>query len=207
MSTEPTQNVLKGATLAWDVTAMSGTSKRVTSALLMAEALYSASWQVAWANTLAVLGAFDVEESNDGLVWVAAGITGPTVNANTGDAIITHETAAKYVRLVYTNTSGTGTLGAVTVQGKQLMASEAQLAQLDDATADVLTAQATADAALEPTTTHDLSGINAATAAFKVTATSDTPAVTWTDGVPSTNPSGHVKIDVGGVVKYQPYWD
>ena len=36
--------------------------------------------------------------------------------------------------------------------------------------------------------------------------TSDTPATTWTAGVPSANPSGYIEWLVGGTTYYQPLW-
>lgn len=39
-----------------------------------------------------------------------------------------------------------------------------------------------------------------------VTATTDTPSVTWTAHVPSADPAGYIKIQAGGVNKYVPYW-
>jgi hypothetical protein len=215
VSFEAIQNVLKGTAIAWSAAAMSGTNKRTSTPLFLGDAVYSVSWMPDWTNGANVAGDFDVEESNDGVTWVAAGITSPTVNNNAGPAMVTFETSAAWVRLVYTNASGTGTLGTVTVQGKQRMVSDALLAQINQATTDVANAQAAADAAqdtaddaLTPATTHDLSGIAAGTATFKVTPTSDTPATTWTNGVPDADPSGFIKIlDASGNPHFLPYFD
>jgi len=52
----------------------------------------------------------------------------------------------------------------------------------------------------------DLSAISAGNPNFKITATSDTPATTWTGGVPSNNPSGYIEILDGAAVRYIPFW-
>lgn len=52
----------------------------------------------------------------------------------------------------------------------------------------------------------DLSGISAGNKNLKITATSDTPATTWTAGVPANNPAGYMEIDVGGAARYFPFW-
>ena len=52
----------------------------------------------------------------------------------------------------------------------------------------------------------DLSGIPAGAKNLKINATTDTPSITWTAGVPSNNPSGYMEIDVAGAARYVPYW-
>jgi hypothetical protein len=59
------------------------------------------------------IGTFSVEVSNDESVWVALTLSTPITAASANDdAFIDVETAAKFVRLVYTRSSGTGTLQA-----------------------------------------------------------------------------------------------
>jgi hypothetical protein len=52
----------------------------------------------------------------------------------------------------------------------------------------------------------DLSGISAGSPNLNITATSDTPTTTWTAGVPSTDPAGFMEINVGGSIRYIPFW-
>lgn len=52
----------------------------------------------------------------------------------------------------------------------------------------------------------DLSAISAGSPNLKITATSDTPATTWTAGVPSNNPAGYVEILDGANTRYIPFW-
>jgi len=59
------------------------------------------------------IGTFSVEVSNDDTVWVALTLSAAVTAASSDDdAFIDVETAAKFVRLVYTRSSGTGTLQA-----------------------------------------------------------------------------------------------
>jgi hypothetical protein len=50
------------------------------------------------------------------------------------------------------------------------------------------------------------STVAAGSPVLKFTATSDTPATTWTAGVPSNNPAGYLEVDVGGAARYIPFW-
>ena len=141
--------MLAGGTVAWDNTAMSGTAKRVSEWCELDSRVSSYSFQMAWANGANVLGAFEFEESNDGITPTAAGIASPTVNNNTNaGATVSRNTSARYVRCAYTNTSGTGTLGSLIVVGKRGKLTGEQQLQLDAATADVATAQTDATQAL-----------------------------------------------------------
>lgn len=56
------------------------------------------------------------------------------------------------------------------------------------------------------TATLDLSSIAAATAELKVTATSDTPSVTYAAHVASADPAGYIKILDGANVRFVPYF-
>jgi hypothetical protein len=172
--TVSTESLLEGCTVAWDSTAMSGTSKRVGETCQLSGLLSSYSFQVSWTNTSSVIGAFGLEECNDGTSWAAVSITSPSVSSNSSTGIITRTTSAKFARVTYTNTSGTGTLGAIVAHGKRGKLTGDQVAQLDAATADVLTALADAatvaadlatesaftpatagDWPVQPTTVHD----------------------------------------------------
>lgn len=94
--------------------------------------------------------------------------------------------------------------------------SDAALAQANTATTNAATAlaaasaaQVTATAAIPKvgiTTTPDLSSIPAGAPTLKVTATSDTPATTYTAHVASTDPAGYVEILVGSTSFYIPYF-
>ncbi len=136
------QSLLAGAPLTWDVTAMSGTNVRRSEIMQLGSDVCSLAIQADWTNTLNVVGAFDIEESNDGVTFVPRGIVSPSVSHNNGPAVITVDTSAAFARLIYTNTSGTGTLGALTVQGKRRTLSSTELAALVATEADVVTAQA-----------------------------------------------------------------
>ena len=75
-------------------------------------------YQISWAGT--PVGDFTVEVSNDESTWVE--LTLSVAVAATGganDAFIDVETAAKFVRLVYTSSSSTGTL-QVHITGKSI---------------------------------------------------------------------------------------
>jgi hypothetical protein len=57
----------------------------------------------------------------------------------------------------------------------------------------------------------DLSGIAAGSPNIKITATSDTPTVAFTDSgaanhAPTTAPAGYIEINVGGSSRYIPFW-
>lgn len=57
--------------------------------------------------------------------------------------------------------------------------------------------------------TIDLSGVSAGTANLIITATSDTPTVTWgaaAGNEASTAPAGYLEITVGGNARYIPFW-
>lgn len=68
-------------------------------------------YQLSW--TGAPVGVFGVDVSNDAVTWIALTLSTPVSGGGAPeDAFIDVETAAKYVRLTYTRTSGTGTLQA-----------------------------------------------------------------------------------------------
>lgn len=111
------ETLLSGsATVAWDNTAMSGTSKRVTEAIDLGSGAREASWYPDWADTSTVLGAFGVDLSNDNTTWtpgvldVDFSALGPAVASNDDTQLVHGAFRARYVRLTYTNVSGTGTL-------------------------------------------------------------------------------------------------
>jgi hypothetical protein len=53
----------------------------------------------------------------------------------------------------------------------------------------------------------DLSGIGSTTANITYTATTSTPATTWTSGVTASNPQGFIKVITGGAtVGYIPVY-
>ena len=120
------QTLLAGqAEPGWDNTAMSGTAKRVTSAVELGDSVREVSWGLPWTNTGTVIGGFGVEECNedpDGSpLWnpvPAADLDLPTVNNNAGPGMVRARCLGRYARLVYTNVSGTGVLGTPTAQGK-----------------------------------------------------------------------------------------
>ena len=69
-------------------------------------------YQISFTTSDAV-GTFSVEVSNDESVWVALTLSAAVTAASSNDdAFIDVESAAKFVRLVYTRASGTGTLQA-----------------------------------------------------------------------------------------------
>jgi hypothetical protein len=67
------------------------------------------AYQLSWTGT--PTGTFTVEGSNDELVWVNLPLD-PAVTAagSADDAVIEVETALKFIRLLYTRSSGSGTL-------------------------------------------------------------------------------------------------
>lgn len=106
-----------GVVLAWDDTAMSGTAKRVTPWLDLGPRIKELSWVLTWANTAAVIGAFAVEVTNDDpdsspviATLPSALVVATAVNNNDGPGVVEATTRARYARLVYVNSSGTGTL-------------------------------------------------------------------------------------------------
>ena len=69
------------------------------------------AYQINW--TGSAVGIFTVEGSNDEVVWTNLPLsTSVTADNAADDAVIEVETALKFVRLLYTRTSGTGTLNA-----------------------------------------------------------------------------------------------
>ncbi len=114
------------ATVEWDNTSMTGTTKRVTTAITLTDLVLDASWHPAWTDGTTVLGAFGVDLSNDLATWTAASdgsdflAIGPPPATNSSSQLIHGALRARYARLTYTNVSGTGTLtGGVHVNGKQ----------------------------------------------------------------------------------------
>ena len=77
------------------------------------------SYNLSWVTSDAV-GTFSIEGSNDDSTWVTITLDTDITAASANDsALIDVETAAKYVRLKYTRSSGTGTLQAKLV-GKSI---------------------------------------------------------------------------------------
>ncbi len=77
-------------------------------------------YQLSWTGT--PNGTFSVEVSNDGETWVEAALSTPVTATGSADAaFIDVETAAQFVRLVYTASSSVGTLN-VHITGKSISA-------------------------------------------------------------------------------------
>lgn len=121
-----TQVVLDVATLVWDDTAMSGTAKRVTEPLDLLDVSEHASqrpinevaYLIDWTNDAVVVGTFEIEVSNLAAgPFVSAASLG--INNEAGPNTLELATGFAFCRLVYTNISGTGTLGVTTVAGKR----------------------------------------------------------------------------------------
>ncbi len=113
------------ATTNWVVTTMTGTTKQVTEAIQLKDKALDVSWQPAWTDGTTVLGAFGIDLSNDGTKWTpgVAGVDfeamGPAPATNSDSQLIHGPLRARFVRLTYTNVSGTGTLTqGVHVNGK-----------------------------------------------------------------------------------------
>lgn len=67
------------------------------------------AYQLTWTGT--PTGSFTVEGSNDELVWVNLPLSAAVSAAGSADdAVIEIETALKFIRLVYTRSSGSGNL-------------------------------------------------------------------------------------------------
>ncbi len=114
------------ATTDWVVVTMTGTTKQVTEPIQLKDRALDVSWQPAWVDGTTVLGAFGVDFSNDGTKWTpgVAGTDfdtiGPAVATNSDSQMVEGSLRARFVRLTYTNVSGTGTLTqGVHVNGKQ----------------------------------------------------------------------------------------
>ncbi len=123
-----TQRVLDVVTLVWDDTAMSGTAERVTDALDLIDTTEQArqrpinqvAYLINWANGATVVGTFAIQGTNtplDGGSWVT--IASLAINDEAGPRSLEATTALGFARLIYTNASGTGTLGVTTVCGKR----------------------------------------------------------------------------------------
>ena len=70
-------------------------------------------FQLAWTGT--PTGTFGIDVSNDGETWIALTLDTSVVAAGAADeAFIDAETAARWIRLNYARTSGTGTLNVHT---------------------------------------------------------------------------------------------
>lgn len=123
---ENTEALLAGrAGSAWDDTAMSATNKRVSGPIHLGSEVKYVCWSLTWTNPSTVVGAFDVEETNDDPAgspnWYpvpTADKSLPTVNDNAGPGMVRAHVWGKYARLVYTNASGAGVLSAPTAHGK-----------------------------------------------------------------------------------------
>ena len=71
------------------------------------------AFQVNWTGT--PTGQFFVQVSNDKTAWVTLPLSEDVVAAGVADdALIDVETAARYIRLIYTRTSGTGLVSVST---------------------------------------------------------------------------------------------
>lgn len=113
------------ATTDWVATAMTGTTKQVTEDVQLKDRTLDVSWQPAWTDGTTVLGAFGVDFSNDGATWTPGVVAidfafiGPAVATNSDSQMVHGPLRARFVRLTYTNVSGTGTLTpGVHVNGK-----------------------------------------------------------------------------------------
>lgn len=73
--------------------------------------------QLVWVgNAGSAIGTFGIEVSNDASTWVAMTISPAVAPASNDSAgVIDIETGARYARLIYTRTSGTGTVTVKTV--------------------------------------------------------------------------------------------
>lgn len=73
--------------------------------------------QLVWVgNAGSAIGTFGIQVSNDATTWTAMSISpAPAPASNDSNAIIDIETGARYCRLIYTRTSGTGTVTVKTI--------------------------------------------------------------------------------------------
>lgn len=90
----------------------------ITSAATNILFLDRVGYQLVWTGT--PNGTFYVQVSNDSVTWADLTLSTPVTASGSGDnAFIDIETGAKYVRLFYDRTSGTGTLDAY-ITGKSI---------------------------------------------------------------------------------------
>ena len=90
---------------------MSGAT--VTSATTNIQYLDNIAYQLYWTGT--PTGTFDVQVSGDNTNWASLPLNPvPAATASSGSAFIDiYQTAANYIRVVYTRTSGSGTLNVL----------------------------------------------------------------------------------------------
>lgn len=89
----------------------------VTSSATTLTGLNSVAYHCVW--TGVPVGDLELQVSNDGSNWADAGVTHVATGGATGNAMVEHTTAAKYSRIFFDSTSGTGTL-QVHVTGKSI---------------------------------------------------------------------------------------
>jgi hypothetical protein len=93
-------------------------SSNITSASTNILNLDRVGYQLSWSGT--PTGDFTVEISNDETNWIEMTLSATISAAGSADtAFIDCETAAKFIRLVYTSSSGSGTL-QVKITGKSI---------------------------------------------------------------------------------------
>jgi hypothetical protein len=119
MATVTLQSVLDGAKVGWDSTVMTGTAVRTSDWIDLGDKVADLGVMFQWTNGTAVAGAFTAQQSNDASAVASLSISSPSVSSNNGPAYLAVASKARYVRFIYTNTSGTGTLGDLQVQGKR----------------------------------------------------------------------------------------
>lgn len=129
-----------------------------------------------------------------------AGFFSRTNASNAGSANYTVSSPTFIIEQIATQTSGT-----LTVSGDVLLIKAPSIASF---TGNVLklTSGGSTIYSINKAGTQDISGIAAGTANFKITATSDTPATTWTTGATTTNPSAFIEILDGATVRYIPLY-
>jgi hypothetical protein len=112
------ESVLNGVAVAWLAVAMTGTEKVVSETLDLEDIVAGAAFVADWTNDDSVAGEFTVELSNDGVVWFPMSVDNGEINT-AGPALFEFSTHCRYARLAYKNTTGEGTLGALSVHGNR----------------------------------------------------------------------------------------
>ena len=124
------------------------------------------------------------------------------------------------VRRAHVNFQGTGNpqfghssnldydIGTGTFYNKSILAVNGDMIVGPDATIARQTSLSTTANPVTPWKAKqlDVSSAGEVSASIKIIATSDTPVVSWSLGVPTTNPTGYMKIDVSGSSRYIPFW-